>query len=131
MEYEILRYDELNGHFRERIRERVAVRLAQSKDLQEVKIDTNERDVIVLCIILLADENNIPRAADRLYEMKRTNEDNSITYDDALNWITNVYSLFPTEISILFDLYQMQNDQEDIKDIIAHIEMRLLENDAD
>ncbi|MGA3182767.1 MAG: hypothetical protein ABSF38_20785 [Verrucomicrobiota bacterium] len=122
-----MQYEELNGHFRERIRERVAARLAQSNVSLEAKIDTNTRDVIVLCIILLADENNVPKAADRLYEMKRTNDEDSITYDDALNWIVKVYEMFPTEISILFDLYKMQRDQEDILNIIAHMEMRLLE----
>ena len=69
-----MKYEELNGHFRERIRERVGARLAQSASSPDAQYDTNARDVIVLCIILLADENNIPKAVDRLFEMKRTNE---------------------------------------------------------
>lgn len=118
-----MKYEELNAHFRERIRERVTSRLSG----KNVIIDTNARDVIVLCVILLADENNIPKAVHRLYEMKRTKEENSITHDDALNWITKVYRSFPVEVSILFDLYQMQAEQKDILEIIAHMEMRLLE----
>jgi hypothetical protein len=118
-----MRYDELNPHFRERVRKRVADRLAQS----DGSIDTNTRDVIVLCIILLADENNLTRAADRLYEMKRTDREDSITHDDSMIWIAKTCELFPTEVSILFDLYRMQEKQEDIMDIIAHMEMRLLE----
>jgi hypothetical protein len=118
-----MRYEDLNSHFRERIRERVTDRLAQS----DAAIDTNMRDVIVLCIILLADENNIPRATGRLYDMKRTDKADSITYDDALNLIVWVYQHFKTEVSILFDLYQMQQEQKDIMDIIAYMEVRLLE----
>jgi hypothetical protein len=118
-----MRYEDLNPHFRERIRERVTDRLAQS----DAAIDTNMRDVIVLCIILLADENNIPRATGRLYDMKQTDKADSITYDDALNLIVWVYQHFKTEVSILFDLYQMQQEQKDIMDIIAHMEVRLLE----
>jgi len=57
----------------------------------------------------------------------RTSTEDLITFDDALNWFGKVNALFPTEVSILFDLYKMQNDQEDMNDIIAHIELRLLE----
>jgi len=118
-----MRYEDLNPHFRERIRERVTARLAQS----DAAIDTNTRDVMVLCIILLADENNLPKAAERLFEMKRTDKEDSITFDDAMIWIAKTYELFPTEVAILSDLYRMQERQEDIMDIIAHTEMRLLE----
>jgi hypothetical protein len=119
-----MKYDELNGHFRERIRERVAARLAKS----DATNDANARDFFVLCIILLADENNLKKAADRLYEMKRTNGKDSITYDEAVIMIAKTYETFPVEVSILLDLYQMQENQNDIMDIIAHTEVRLLEN---
>src|SRR5205807_9092309 len=89
--------------------------------------DSNTRDVIVLCIILLADENNLSRAANRLYEMKRTSAPDSIQLDDAVLWVAKAHEGFPTEVSILHDLYQMQEAQTDIKEIIAHTELRLLE----
>lgn len=120
-----MRYQDLNEHFRDKIRERVSRKLKESH--QEQPVDAGIRDYVVGVIIIIADENNLVRAAERLFEMKQANPDTAGTLDSALEAVTAVYSRFPTEVSILHDLYQMQEVQADIMDIIAHMEIRLLE----
>jgi hypothetical protein len=122
-----MQYKDLNGHFRERIRARVQEKLQKAKPATGGRVDPTIRDYLVGVIILSADENNLVRAAERLYEMEQTNPATAGSYEDALFTVTEISSQFRTEVSILVDLYQMQVNHEDIKDIIAHTELRLLE----
>jgi hypothetical protein len=116
-----MRYEDLNGHFKERIRERVGAKIAATTS------DPTVRDYVVGVVILLADENNLVKAAERLYEMKQANPATACTHDDALLMVARVLEQFDGEVSILHDLYQMQEAKADIMDIIAHMELRLLE----
>jgi len=121
-----MRYEDLNGHFKERIRERVGQKLGELHPEQPV--DQGIRDYVVGVIILIADENNIVRAAERLHDIKQANPETACSLFTAVEAIGVVYERFGTEVSILHDLYQLQEDQTDIMEIIAQMEMRLLES---
>jgi hypothetical protein len=121
-----MQYKDLNPHFKERIRERVKEKLQKGNQPNE-SVDPTIRDFVVGVIILLADENNLMKAADRLSEIKQQNPATSGSYDDAILTVSEIASRFGTEVSILFDLYQMQENQEAIMDIIAQTEVRFLE----
>lgn len=121
-----MQYQDLNPHFKEKIRERVHRKLTGEHPGQPV--DRGIRDYLVGIIILLADENNLVRAAERLYEVKQANRETACTLESAIETAANVYERFGTEVSILHDLYQLQEQHHaDIMDIIAHMEVRLLE----
>jgi hypothetical protein len=120
-----MRYEDLNGHFRERIRDRVELSLA--KQYGATPMDSGIRDYLVGVIILIASENNIVRAAERLTDLKQSNPDTACSLGSAVETIASVYERFATEVSMLHDLYQLQEDEANIMDIIAHMEMRLFE----
>ncbi|SRR6266446_1469243 len=120
-----MRYEDLNGHFRGRIRERVAQKLTEAHPAQPVNYGVC--DYVVGVIILIADENNIVRAAERLCDIKQANPETACSLESATATIAVVYERFGTEVSILHDLYQMQENQTDLAEIIAHMEARLLE----
>jgi len=122
-----MQYEQLNGHFTERIRARVEEKMQKANQTEAGRVDPTDRDCLVGIIILLADENNLVKAAERLYEIKQQNPETAGSFEEALLTVTEVQRLFETEVSILFDLYQMQLNQDDIMDIIAHTELRLCE----
>lgn len=124
-----MQYEDLNGHFRERIRTRVQQKMLDSDDFNTDPFDPSLRDYIVGVIIFIADENNLVRAAKRLYDIKLQNPETSISLDEALVQVSDIYYRFGPEVSMLYDLYQMQDVlQADIMDIIAHMELRLMED---
>ncbi len=112
--------DELIPHLRERLRDRVTYKLAQS----DATINTKARDIFVQGILLLADEPNRPQAADLLFELKRTELRDSISFEQAKILIAKTQAQFAQEISIVSDLYQMQEKRAEIKDILAQLERR-------
>jgi hypothetical protein len=122
-----MQYKDLNPHFKERIRARVEAKLQKADQPNGRCVDPTVRDFVVGVIIIIADENNLVKAADRLYEIKQQNPATAGSFDDAVLTVSEIASQFGTEVSILFDLYQMQANQKDIMDIIAHTELRLLE----
>jgi len=123
-----MQYEDLNPHFRERIRSRVQKKMLASEYIKTDPFDPSLRDYFVAVIILIADENNLVRAAKRLQEMKLQNPETSISFDEALVQVSTIYPHFGPEVSMLYDLYQLQEvKQADIMDIIAHMELRLME----
>ncbi|HYJ05901.1 MAG TPA: hypothetical protein VEX43_12265 [Chthoniobacterales bacterium] len=120
-----MRYEDLNDHFKERVRVRVERKIAQYRP--DHSVDPGIRDYVVGVIILLADENNFVRAAERLREIKQANLETACSLESALETVAGIYQRFEIEVSILYDLYRLQKTQTDILDVIAHMEMRLLE----
>lgn len=124
-----MQYEDLNGHFKERIRSRVQQKMLDSEDFKTAPFDPSLRDYFVAVIILIADENSLARAAKRLHDMKLRNPETAISLDEALVQVSGLYPRFGPEVSMLYDLYQLQDVvQADIMDIIAHMELRLMED---
>lgn len=124
-----MQYEDLNGHFKERIRARVEAKLHEADNAKANGVDPVIRDYVVGVIILLADENNLVKAAAKLYDIKQQNPETAGSFEDALLAVTEVQARFATEVSILADLYQMQEHQVDIMEIIVQTELRLCEKE--
>jgi hypothetical protein len=123
-----MQYKDLNGHFRECIRARVQEKMLASEKRKTNPFDASLRDYVVAVIIHIADENDFVRAAKRLHDTKLQNPETAISLDEALVQVSSIYSRYGPEVSMLYDLYQMQEVQQaDIMDIIAHMELRLME----
>jgi hypothetical protein len=120
-----MRYEDLNMHFKERVRERVVRKLAEIHTAEGVNYGIC--DYVVGVIVLIADENNVVRAAERLRDIKQANPETACDLWSAVETVGAIYGRFGTEVSILHDLYQLQENQADILEIIAHMELRLLE----
>lgn len=124
-----MQYEDLNDHFKERIRSRVHEKMLATHDANVGEFEPSRRDYAVGVIILIADENDLFRAAKRLYELKLSNPETAITFDQALSQVATVHSRFGPEISMFYDLYQLQrSEQVDLMDIIAQMEIRLIED---
>ena len=119
-----MQYHELNDHFKEKIRSRIGARLSSS--YQDADL-TGIRDLIVGCIILLADSDSITKATENHIALLEQRQESVKDQGRIMEIMTTVWNEYETEVSILYDLYQMQERQEDIMDIIAHMELRLLE----
>lgn len=117
--------DELNTHFKEKIRTRVETRLSSTYEGQAL---TGPRDFIVGCIVLLADKNDVNKATESYIAILEQQQQPLPNLDKVMEIMTTVFTEYETEVSILYDLYQMQERQDDIMDIIAHMELRLLED---
>src|SRR6266446_2833266 len=99
-----MRYEDLNGHFKGRVRERVAQKLAEIRPAERVNYGVC--NYVVGVIILIADENNVVRAAERLRDIKQANPETACDLWSAVETVGAVYERFATEVSILHDLYQ-------------------------
>jgi hypothetical protein len=122
---------QLNDHFKHRIRARIHKRiLAIPEDALQAAGEDIETltDAALFQVIVLADTNNLVKAAETTYETKLANPATAWTMEETIVSLAQIYERFETEISILHDLYRMQERDVDCTEIIAHIELRLLED---
>jgi hypothetical protein len=124
-----MNYKEINEHFKNRVRIRI------EKSLREVPMDNHRVDLetrswaILGYIVILADENNLTRASEKLHEIKLRNPATADSMEDCVKALATAMGRFPTEFSLLHDRYRMMEQKLDCVEIIAQMELKMIESE--
>jgi hypothetical protein len=120
---------QLKEQLKERIRERIEKRLQRAKaEKQLIDFNTRANSYQILdCINAFAEEGHIIKAADKVFELHKDDPQIAETRDEIVAGIYGMVGQFPVEVSILQDFYHMVAGNTDPYEIVASMELRLLQ----
>lgn len=124
--------EQLRNYFGERVRVRIERRLqAIAEATQASDFDVHENSYLILSfVVILAEEENLARATDRIYQLKLANPATATSWDATRAALVPILDKFSKEVAILHDLHQMQAGAANCAAIIAHMEQRLQEDES-
>lgn len=121
----------IKAEYEDRIRERVLAKLQASDKAGGSPFDPSQCDQVMEVLQLIARENDLDRAATRLFEQNQGRPGTAMTAGEAAALVSEVFARFGREAVLCFELHQLcEVERPDPIRITGHMEFRWLDDDS-